>query len=101
MSTEQTSLAADRWEQARQATPNEDAFLRPRWRPQGKQECQGCGGHVTPQFRKSLGDENDVAHACRECVTGNDLLDGAAGDPEWERRVEYDEGVHPIGGGER
>lgn len=77
------------------------------WRPRDESKCLGCGGHVTPQFRKSLGDDDDVAHACPSCVDASDLQNGAAADPEFEKRVQpenesnlrVEEQIREIGGG--
>ncbi|MCL9812809.1 DUF7563 family protein [Natranaeroarchaeum aerophilus] len=31
--------------------------------------CRNCGAHVTEDFRRVFGDEDHVAHRCRECDT--------------------------------
>ena len=31
--------------------------------------CQNCGGHVTPQFVRVFGDNDDTVHACPNCST--------------------------------
>lgn len=30
--------------------------------------CLGCGGHVTEQFRRVMGDNDDRVHACPSCA---------------------------------
>lgn len=39
----------------------------PRGSP-GADRCQNCGRHVTLQFRRTMGDNDDIAHACPECA---------------------------------
>ncbi|QCC47545.1 DUF7563 family protein [Halobellus limi] len=36
-------------------------------RPEGQTACACCGAHVTDDFRRVFGDENDVAHRCLAC----------------------------------
>lgn len=36
-----------------------------------KDQCQNCGAHVSKRFRRVRGDNNDIAHACRECAPRN------------------------------
>lgn len=45
---------------------------------QDPQRCLECGGHVTPEFRRGYGDENDRAHRCPDCDTYTRLSDGSA-----------------------
>lgn len=45
---------------------------------QGPSRCRTCESHVTLQFRRSYGDENDVAHRCTECDTYERLSNGSA-----------------------
>ncbi len=41
-----------------------------RWSPhQNPQRCLCCNSHVTPEFRRGYGDEQDRAHRCLECDT--------------------------------
>lgn len=35
--------------------------------------CTNCGKHVTPQFARVFGDNEDVVHQCMECVPNADL----------------------------
>jgi translation initiation factor 1 (eIF-1/SUI1) len=30
--------------------------------------CDNCGGHVSDQFVRVFGDENDAVHACLNCA---------------------------------
>lgn len=39
--------------------------------------CQFCGAHVTEQFRRVFGDDNDIAHRCVECDTTTRLQKGS------------------------
>jgi hypothetical protein len=41
-------------------------------------QCLGCGSHVTKQFARSLGDNEDDVHACPSCTTQANIYDGAA-----------------------
>lgn len=36
-----------------------------------KEQCQNCGSHVSERFRRVRGDNQNVAHACRECAPRN------------------------------
>ncbi|WIV67950.1 DUF7563 family protein [Natrialbaceae archaeon AArc-T1-2] len=40
--------------------------------------CRCCGSHVTPEFRRSQRDDNDVAHRCPECDTLERIAKGSA-----------------------
>ncbi|THE64499.1 hypothetical protein D8Y22_12715 [Salinadaptatus halalkaliphilus] len=40
--------------------------------------CLTCGSHVTPQFRRGYGDENDRAHRCPTCDNYERLAEGSA-----------------------
>ncbi|WP_449406609.1 DUF7563 family protein [Natrinema ejinorense] len=40
--------------------------------------CLCCGSHVTPQFRRGYGDEDDRAHRCRRCDVDERLSAGSA-----------------------
>lgn len=31
-------------------------------------QCQNCGAHVSDTFRRVLGDNDDIAHACQACT---------------------------------
>lgn len=52
-------------------------------------ECQTCGSHVTPDFRRVLGDNDDQVHACPNCANGGELMRGAAGDPGFDTEDTY------------
>ncbi|KDE56701.1 hypothetical protein EL22_25370 [Halostagnicola sp. A56] len=50
-----------------------------RWDTQrNDQRCLECGSHVTPQFGRVYGDEDDRAHRCTTCDTNKRLSDGSA-----------------------
>ncbi len=36
--------------------------------------CQNCGGHVSRQFARVLGDNDDVVHGCPDCSTTSDRV---------------------------
>ncbi|MCU4975929.1 hypothetical protein OB955_24950 [Halobacteria archaeon AArc-m2/3/4] len=48
------------------------------FRGQNPQRCLKCGSHVTPEFRRGYGDEDDRAHRCPECDTVNRIAKGSA-----------------------
>ncbi|WP_341538905.1 DUF7563 family protein [Natrarchaeobius halalkaliphilus] len=56
-----------------------------------KTKCRMCGSHVTPQFRRTHGDENQVAHRCIECDTDERLGEGGAAGQELEKADPIDE----------
>lgn len=35
--------------------------------------CTNCGEHVTPQFARVFGDNEDVVRQCMDCVPNADL----------------------------
>lgn len=43
----------------------------------GGRACQQCGSHVSERFGQVYGDEEDVAHACLNCVPKERLHEGA------------------------
>ena len=98
MSSDQTTLGGFEWVGDPEPAPEPDADETPRWEPQRTDMCLGCGGHVSEQFRRVFGDNDDRAHACRQCVGQEALLNGAAADPTNSQTTE--ERVHTIGGGE-
>lgn len=53
------------------------------WTPEDRPTCQNCGGHVSRQYRRALGDDSDVAHACPECTSKEDIYRGAASNPDY------------------
>lgn len=42
------------------------------------QRCLCCGSHVTPDFRRSHGDEQNRAHRCPQCDTFGRVSSGSA-----------------------
>lgn len=38
--------------------------------------CEGCDGHVTPDFVRVFGDRNGVVHACLECSIREEIRAG-------------------------
>lgn len=38
--------------------------------------CQRCGGHVTAQYARVFGDNDDIVHGCQECKTGREMYEG-------------------------
>lgn len=50
--------------------------------------CHNCGSHVTADFARVYGDNDGNVYACPRCVRAiAELRDGAAADPDHERRV--------------
>ena len=45
-------------------------------------QCRNCGSHVTVQFAKVFGDNQDTVHNCMSCVPNAELDDGAASNAE-------------------
>ena len=41
-------------------------------------KCQHCGGHVSADFRRTFGDEENVAHRCQGCDSCPRLQAGSA-----------------------
>ncbi|AZH27259.1 hypothetical protein DU502_16245 [Haloplanus aerogenes] len=41
-------------------------------------ECQFCGTHVSDDFRRTLGDEDNVAHRCLACDSRPRIQSGSA-----------------------
>lgn len=44
--------------------------------------CLNCGEHVTPEFVRVFGSNDDRVYACLNCATVSDLMDRAATGPE-------------------
>jgi hypothetical protein len=51
--------------------------------------CRNCENHVTEQFARVFGDNEDEVHNCIDCTSNAELYDGAgsAGDEWTERRA--------------
>jgi hypothetical protein len=45
-------------------------------------QCRNCESHVTVQFAKVFGDNEDTVHNCMRCVPNAELDDGAASNAE-------------------
>lgn len=56
--------------------------------PDDNSQCRGCGGHVTSDFARVYGDDDNVAWACIHCTSRAALRDGAAADPDHDWRVD-------------
>lgn len=39
--------------------------------------CRNCESHVTEQFARVFGDNQDDVHNCIDCTSNRDLYDGA------------------------
>jgi hypothetical protein len=51
-------------------------------------KCSRCGGHVTEQFARVFGNNDDEVEGCTDCTPASDLMDGdAAGLDSKERGV--------------
>lgn len=53
------------------------------WDPDAEERnprrCQGCGAHVSGEFRRTHGDEHGLVHSCTECDEYHNLARTAAG----------------------
>lgn len=58
--------------------------------------CLNCGNHITPEFARVFGDNDDDVHACLECADSNAELRYAASGRE---HPGYQPGA-AIGGGD-
>lgn len=46
--------------------------------------CRNCDSHVTEQFARVFGDNQDHVHNCIDCASNRDLYDGAgSAETEW------------------
>lgn len=69
------------------AEPDDDQLGgQPSWEPTGDagRRCQACGAHVSADFARVAGDNEDKAWACPACVSSAELAGGAAADPDYE-----------------
>lgn len=41
-------------------------------------ECENCGAFVTARFARVFGDNDHTIHACTECRTATEILNGRA-----------------------
>lgn len=41
-------------------------------------ECPSCGAHVTEDFGRVFGDNQNQIDGCRECMTATDIMKGHA-----------------------
>lgn len=57
----------------------------PETEPPGR--CQECGSHVSEQFRRVFGDNDDTVYSCLECSTRREIHDGAGADGEYHTRA--------------
>lgn len=51
-------------------------------------ECQRCGSHVSEDFERVFGDNNDEVHGCPDCRRQIDMFEGAGANPDFDPRVE-------------
>lgn len=54
-------------------TPDDDGGGEDEYR---ESQCQNCGSHVSESFRRVLGDNENVAHACSNCSPRNSEYPG-------------------------
>jgi hypothetical protein len=54
--------------------------------------CENCDGHVTEQYARVVGDNDDTVHACPACATQRAIYHGAAAQLDVERRVANTQG---------
>ena len=81
MSTENASLSDFVTQPEEDTPPEEDSSVRPNWTPHASSEdtnrsCQNCGSHVTEQFARVFGTNDDAVHGCPDCSTGRELYEG-------------------------
>ncbi|MEA5406605.1 hypothetical protein VB773_02735 [Haloarculaceae archaeon H-GB2-1] len=77
-------------------------FLRP------VSACQHCEAHISKSFRRTFGDEDDVAHRCQACDSRPRLQAGSAAGrdvpyPDPDEQPNRNRGMHteaPQAGGE-
>ena len=50
--------------------------------------CENCDGHVTEQFARVLGDNEDDVYGCPKCTPQTDIYRGATAHENFEPRVE-------------
>ncbi|WP_238717549.1 DUF7563 family protein [Natronorubrum halophilum] len=59
-----------------------EGYQKPQWTPmahgEGKNEdqCQNCGNDVSLQFRRVLGNNDNIVYGCPECKTEREIYDG-------------------------
>lgn len=41
-------------------------------------ECRNCGNHVTNDFARVFGDNDNIVHHCPSCVTAREIFEGGA-----------------------
>ncbi len=110
MSSDQQPLSAfqtgaESPEKEDEDTP-EEMPEQPQWSPGGSastnNECDGCGAHVTPQFRRAYEDDDGLLHGCPTCLTGHEIRNGLATDPGRDLGHQYEAGAyaHAVNGGE-
>lgn len=46
------------------------------------QQCNNCGGHVSEQFARVFGDNDDEVFACNDCTVLRELFEGSGGGQE-------------------
>lgn len=51
----------------------------------GDDQCQNCGRHVSETFRRVLGDNENIAHACQACTPRTEHYHGRVADTEADR----------------
>ncbi|WP_438267630.1 DUF7563 family protein [Halorussus aquaticus] len=50
-------------------------------------QCRNCGTHVSDDFRRVYGSNDDVVYACRTCVSKTILNSGGSACPERRERL--------------
>lgn len=80
-------------EQEETPAEGDEPAQRPNWSPEGDghRTCLGCGAHVPADWGRTMGDNDNNAHACLKCRSGAEIQAGAAADPDFEHY--HDRGV--------
>lgn len=72
-------------------SPDSEPRQRPSWAPDDAPEnagvCLGCESHVSAEFARVMGDNQQDVHACPKCANQGELARGAAANPDYEHRT--------------
>lgn len=72
-------------------TTDDEPAQRPSWAPDSAENsgghCLNCENHVSAEFQRVMGDNNQDVHACPRCANQGELARGAAANPDYEHRT--------------
>lgn len=60
--------------------------------PGPENRCWNCDGHVTAQFARVMGDNDDEVYMCPNCCGFRELSNGASGDPSSVQASSFPDG---------